>query len=305
MATVDPAILFMPVEQADGPLQMARDEVMLQQAEQGIASFRIYLWSEPTLSIGYFQNANECLKDAALANLPLVRRMTGGGAIVHGQQVALSSGATLTDWTYALALPARLVAGKPAYQWHDAIHGALCTVLGTFGLAAEILPRHAGQRALAPEQLIPSGSRPLLSGAAADLPPSLRGVSCLYQRSPAPGQHQEPASSALREGDPPRDPDAAVRACAFLCFARPAPGDVVWCGRKIVGSAQRLRRGALLQHGAIFLPHWPCDAETLARLWLAELGWSVQTTTWSQQQLQQARELAERKYRQPSWNLRR
>lgn len=302
---MDPVILLMPVEQADGPLQMARDEIMLQQAEQGIASFRIYLWSEPTLGIGYFQSANERLKDAALTDLPLVRRMTGGGAIIHGQEVVLSSGATLTDRTYALALPARLVAGKPAYCWHDAIHGALCTVLQAFGLAAEILPRSAGQRALVPEQLSPSGSYPLLPGTMASLRPSLRGMSCPYQTSPTPSPHPEYASSALSRGDPPRESDPAVRACPFLCFASPAPGDVVWCGRKIVGSAQRLRRGALLQHGAIFLPRWPCDAETLARLWLAELGWSVQTTTWSLQQLQQARELAERKYRQPSWNLRR
>jgi lipoate-protein ligase A len=35
------------------------------------------------------------------------------------------------------------------------------------------------------------------------------------------------------------------------CFERPAPGEVVALGRKLVGSAQRVERGAILQHGSI------------------------------------------------------
>ena len=42
---------------ADGPLQMAVDEVLLESAaEQGICSLRFYGWSQPTLSLGYFQS---------------------------------------------------------------------------------------------------------------------------------------------------------------------------------------------------------------------------------------------------------
>lgn len=37
------------------------------------------------------------------------------------------------------------------------------------------------------------------------------------------------------------------------CFARPAPGEVVAAGRKLVGSAQRVERHTLLQHGSILL----------------------------------------------------
>jgi len=91
----------------------------------------------------------------------------------------------------------------------------------------------------------------------------------------------------------------------FLCFARAAPGDGVWQGQKIIGSAQRLRRGALLQHGSIFLPHWPCSPETLAQLWLARLGWEFVPTEWSREELEEAEQLAENRYRHPAWTFRR
>jgi lipoate-protein ligase A len=41
----------------------------------------------------------------------------------------------------------------------------------------------------------------------------------------------------------------------FLCFQRRSHGDIVCLGRKIVGSAQRRGRSALLQHGSILLAH--------------------------------------------------
>lgn len=40
---------------------------------------------------------------------------------------------------------------------------------------------------------------------------------------------------------------------AGACFARPAGGEVLWGGRKIVGSAQCRQGTALLQHGSILL----------------------------------------------------
>jgi lipoate-protein ligase A len=84
-----------PTASLDGPTQMARDEAMMLSSERGRASFRFYTWSEPTLSLGYFQSASERLDDPLLSQLPFVRRPSGGGAIVHDHEL-----------TYALALPA-------------------------------------------------------------------------------------------------------------------------------------------------------------------------------------------------------
>jgi lipoate-protein ligase A len=112
---------LLPWEVADGPTNMAADEVMVRTAaERGIASVRFYGWSEPTLSLGYFQPASVRLSDPRLAALPYVRRPSGGGAIVHHHEV-----------TYALAVPPgkEWQAGGP---WMPRMHGVIARALDDF-----------------------------------------------------------------------------------------------------------------------------------------------------------------------------
>ena len=85
-------IRLLPLAADDGATNMSADEALLESAVGGAASLRFYTWSEPTLSLGYFQRAEE--RAGALAGLPWVRRATGGAAIVHHHEL-----------TYALALP--------------------------------------------------------------------------------------------------------------------------------------------------------------------------------------------------------
>src|SRR5436190_15116613 len=78
-----------------GPMNMAIDEALLESAAtDGVATLRLYQWSEPTLSLGYFQAAEERERHQASTNCPLVRRASGGGAILHDREL-----------TYSLALP--------------------------------------------------------------------------------------------------------------------------------------------------------------------------------------------------------
>src|SRR3989442_1317286 len=85
-------------EELTGPLNMALDELLWEASAQGVPFFRMYGWSDrPALSLGYFQSYVKARSVPGWATAPLVRRMTGGGAIVHDQ-----------DLTYALTLPARL-----------------------------------------------------------------------------------------------------------------------------------------------------------------------------------------------------
>src|SRR5262249_20087454 len=88
-------VRLLPLEIADGATNMAADEVLLEGAVAGTAALRFYGWSEPTLSLGYFQPESERHTDAQLSPLPVVRRATGGSALVHDHEL-----------TYALALPA-------------------------------------------------------------------------------------------------------------------------------------------------------------------------------------------------------
>src|SRR5437764_13503633 len=90
-----PTIRALPFAAADGPTNMAADEAMLESAsERGVASLRFYTWTEPTLSLGYFQSS-EARTLPNLAPLAWVRRSTGGAGIVHHHEL-----------TYSFALPA-------------------------------------------------------------------------------------------------------------------------------------------------------------------------------------------------------
>jgi lipoate-protein ligase A len=76
---------------------MAIDEVLLHAVGLGLAAptLRLYRWQQATLSLGYFQGISGLADQTLIVqSMPLVRRMTGGGAIIHDREL-----------TYCLALP--------------------------------------------------------------------------------------------------------------------------------------------------------------------------------------------------------
>jgi lipoate-protein ligase A len=117
---------------------------------------------------------------------PLVRRSSGGGAILHDREL-----------TYSIAIAHGNPGSFTARQLYDVVHDTLIVALAEFSIEAKVY-----------------GSK------AAD---------CT-----APGHEQV--------SDQP-----------FLCFQRRSCTDIVCAQVKIVGSAQRRRRGAVLQHGSILL----------------------------------------------------
>lgn len=91
----------------------------------------------------------------------------------------------------------------------------------------------------------------------------------------------------------------------FLCFAVPQPGDVVLGQQKIIGGAQRLRAGALLQHGSIQLDLSYAETENLGKELAAALGWQALSDTWTAGELVRVDQLAAEKYGQDWWNCKR
>lgn len=110
----------------------------------------------------------------------------------------------------------------------------------------------------------------------------------------------------------------------FLCFQHLTPGDLTFGPSKVVGSAQRRQRGALLQHGAILLatsPHAPVlpgirqltgkqlthpEIRSAVRLaFTRDTGWVVVEGEWTAEERKRVEELAATKYSQPLWNRKR
>lgn len=131
-------IRLLPTLTADGPEQMARDEALLEEA--AVATLRLYRWQPLAVSLGCFQD-----HAASTAGLPagvaVVRRITGGGAIWHADEV-----------TYCLA--GRLGAdGFPARarDLYPLIHGAVLAALARRGAALALQPLGVGDRRYAAE----------------------------------------------------------------------------------------------------------------------------------------------------------
>jgi lipoate-protein ligase A len=167
-------------EPHDGARNMALDEALLEGAlARGECTVRWYRWREATVSLGYFQAAEAAATIPGLAGLPIVRRLTGGGAILHHH-----------EWTYSCTVPPGHPLTETPTRIYDRVHGQVVAALAERGI-----------------------------------PAALRG-------------------EALRELEG-----------TFLCFGRGDPRDIVLSGQKILGSAQRRRRGAILQHGSLLIRH--------------------------------------------------
>jgi lipoyl(octanoyl) transferase len=110
----------------------------------------------------------------------------------------------------------------------------------------------------------------------------------------------------------------------FLCFQHVTSGDLLVGPSKVVGSAQRRRGGAILQHGGVLLaasshtPQLPglrelCGrvladhdlCEALAEEWTADTGWPLEPGDWTAGERDRWARLAREKYGRPEWNAKR
>jgi len=72
---------------AEGYENMAVDEALLLSCDRGGPStLRFYDWKTPTISIGYLQSYDPFYN----IEIPVVRRMSGGRAVIHGAEVTYS-----------------------------------------------------------------------------------------------------------------------------------------------------------------------------------------------------------------------
>lgn len=111
---------------AAGAWNMSVDEALAKTAaEEGVATLRFYRWSPATLSLGYFQSLADRDGHAASRDCPVVRRSTGGGAILHDREL-----------TYSFVAPAKIGDRGAAEALYDLFHDTLVETLAQFGVAA-------------------------------------------------------------------------------------------------------------------------------------------------------------------------
>nr|MDA3850144.1 biotin/lipoate A/B protein ligase family protein [Spirochaetaceae bacterium] len=152
---------------------MAVDHLLF---EDSGAWLRLYQWEIPSVSLGYFQSSQEvnlqAIKDS---NTALVRRITGGKAVLHQHEL-----------TYSLSVPVDWFPGA-LHESYKAIGLCLLEGLKQLGVDSELVERK-------PE--------------------------------------------AFENGN---------------CFQVPGWYELISRGKKIIGSAQKRRRGRLLQHGSLLI----------------------------------------------------
>ena len=116
-----------PDKARDGAMNMAIDQALLELAEEGEIppTLRFYRWNVPTISLGYFQKASE-IEDQSknIRSMPFVRRPTGGGAILHDDEI-----------TYSLTLPFSAFPEPVAIEaMYRIIHDAFISTLAGMGI---------------------------------------------------------------------------------------------------------------------------------------------------------------------------
>jgi lipoate-protein ligase A len=174
-----PSWRFLLSEPGTGVENMALDEALAARARRtGECALRVYGWSRPTLSLGRNQSARGVFDgpEPRAAGVDVVRRLTGGRALLHHREITYSA-------------TSRLEPGQSLRDWYDTVNGVLLHALRSLGVEARTAPRTA--------------------------------------RMPAPG--------------------------SAPCFERPAAGEIVVAGRKLVGSALVREQDAVLQHGSILV----------------------------------------------------
>jgi len=111
---------------------MGVDEALVATAVTGLPALRFYGWQGPWLSLGYAQRLDPERQAACeAAEVGVVRRATGGGAVLHG-----------ADLTYAVAAPEALLP-EGLQATYAAIAAGLVEGLRELGIAAFRTPRAA------------------------------------------------------------------------------------------------------------------------------------------------------------------
>lgn len=75
------------IDEGSGPYNMALDEALMYLHGLGYSppTLRLYMFKPSTITLGYFQSVSDNVSEECLSKVPVVRRISGGGAVLHDE----------------------------------------------------------------------------------------------------------------------------------------------------------------------------------------------------------------------------
>jgi lipoyl(octanoyl) transferase len=128
-----------------GEKNMEKDLALMEEVAAGesLPTLRIYRWSPPAVSLGYFQDENDVvdLTACAEAGIDVVRRSTGGRAVLHDREL-----------TYSIIVPEAnpFINNGGVMDSYRAISRGLITAFNLLGIPAYLTPEKENRSVLAP-----------------------------------------------------------------------------------------------------------------------------------------------------------
>ncbi len=128
-----------------GKSNMDRDIEIMEEVATGECppTLRLYRWSPPAVSLGYFQDESEIVDMDACrkAGVEVVRRPTGGRAVLHHHEL-----------TYSIIVPEvhPFINNGGVMDAYRAISRGIVTAFNLLNILASVTPEEKGQGGLAP-----------------------------------------------------------------------------------------------------------------------------------------------------------
>jgi lipoate-protein ligase A len=248
---------------------MAVDEAILEHVERSdvLPTLRLYAWKPPCLSLGRAQPfADVDLPRLKARGWEVVRRMTGGRAILHTDELTYSVTASANN---------PLVAGS-LLESYNRIAGALLAAVHDLGLPVEMKEGRAENDVPNPVCFeVPSTYEITVNGK------KLIGSAQARRRD-----------GVLQHGSLPLTGDL-TRICQALVF--PDESAREFAMERLLARATTVE-SVLGQEVA-----WESAAQAFVRAFAAQLGFNLEAGGLSQSELARAEELVGEKYAHPSW----
>jgi lipoate-protein ligase A len=266
---------------ADGPLNMAVDEAMLQALADGhgTPTLRVFGWTPPCLSLGYAQAAAEADVGRLAARVwGLVRRPTGGRAILHTDELTYSVIAPMSE--------PRVAGG--VLESYQQLSAGLLAGLARLGLNVRADRTYTGPEAAAKGPVcfeVPSNYEITVAGAApGDGPRKLLGSAQVRKRG-----------VVLQHGSLPLAGDLG-RICEALVFESETA--------RAAARARLYQRAATVAEVLGQPVGWEQAAAAMAEGFAEVLNLKLVEAPLTEREAALARQLREEKYATAAWNQR-